>query len=186
MEDTEIIDLFFARSEEAVSQCQRKYGAYLRTVSGNILGNREDTEEILNDSFLAAWNTIPPRKPPVLKFYLSGIVRNLSFKRAEYRGAEKRSCNAQVLLSELEECIPDGRKGPEEEMEAKELAKYINVFLETLPRENRVLFLERYYLGLTAPRLAKKHGGSARQIKYRLTKLREEFRNQLAREGVDV
>ena len=71
MEDTEIIDLFFARSEEAVSQCQRKYGAYLRTVSGNILGNREDTEEILNDSFLAAWNTIPPRKPPVLKFYLT-------------------------------------------------------------------------------------------------------------------
>lgn len=71
-------------------------------------------------------------------------------------------------------------------MEAKELAKYINVFLETLPGEDRVLFLERYYLGLTAPRLAKKHGGSARQIKYRLTKLREEFRNQLAREGVDV
>lgn len=186
MEDTEIIDLFFARSEEAVSQCQRKYGAYLRTISGNILGNREDTEEILNDSFLAAWNTIPPRKPPVLKFYLSGIVRNLSFKRAEYHCAGKRACNARVLLSELEECIPDERKGPEEALEAKELAKYINVFLETLSREDRVVFLERYYLGLTAPQPAKKHGESARQMKYRLTKLRETLKQQLKQEGVDL
>lgn len=186
MEDTQIVDLFFTRSEEAVSQTQRKYGSYLRTVAGNILPSPEDTEEVLNDVYLAAWNTIPPRRPPVLKFYLSGIVRNLSFKRAEYLGAGKRKCNAQVLLSELEECIPDDRKGLEETLEARETAKYINAFLAGLSIEDRRLFLDRYYMGLTAPRLAEKYRLSTRQVKYRLSKLRAELKARLYEGGMDL
>lgn len=186
MEDTQIIDLFFDRSEQAIAQSQKKYGSYLKQISGNILGSPEDTEEILNDALLAAWNTIPPRKPEVLKYYLSGIVRNLSFKRAEYRNAGKRKSSAQVLLSELEECIPDDRIGPEETLEARETAKYLNAYLGTLAPENRKLFLGRYYLGQTAPTLAKRHGMTTRQVKYRLTKLREGLKTALQKEGVEL
>lgn len=184
MEDTQIIDLFFDRSEQAIAQSQKKYGSYLKQISGNILGSPEDTEEILNDALLAAWNTIPPRKPEVLKYYLSGIVRNLSFKRAEYRNAGKRKSSAQVLLSELEECIPDDRLGLEETLEARETAKYLNAYLGTLAPEDRKLFLGRYYQGQTAPSLAKRHGMTPRQVKYKLTKLREGLKAALQKEGV--
>ena len=90
MEDTQIVALFFARSEEAISETSKKYGRYLKTIAGNVLPSSEDVEEILNDVYLAAWNSIPPNRPPVLKYYLSRIVRNLSFKRIEYltAGAE--------------------------------------------------------------------------------------------------
>ena len=110
MEDTQIVALFFARSEEAISETSKKYGRYLKTIAGNVLPSSEDVEEILNDVYLAAWNSIPPNRPPVLKYYLSRIVRNLSFKRIEYLTAEKRGGNADILLQELEDCIPDTRR----------------------------------------------------------------------------
>ena len=119
MEDTQIVELFFSRSEEAISETSRKYGSYLRTIAHNVLPDSQDVEEVVNDVYLAAWNSIPPKCPPVLKYYLSRVARNLSFKRVEYLTAEKRCGNADVLLSELEECIPDTGRDMDETLEAK-------------------------------------------------------------------
>ena len=186
MEDTQILALFESRSEEAVSQTAAKYGNYLRRIAGNILPGREDTEEILNDVYLAAWNTIPPKRPKVLKYYLSRIARNLSFKRLEYLGAEKRGGNADLLLSELEECIPDPRRNPEEAVQAKQLGESVNRFLATLSAKDRGLFLCRYYYAMPAPQLAERFGISPRQVKYRLEKLRKALKKQLEKEGAWV
>ena len=172
MEDTEIVNLFFARSEGAIAETQRKYDGYLRTIASRLLPKDEDAEEILNDVYLAAWNTIPPKRPEMLKYYLSRIARNLCFKRVEYLTAQKRSGNAEVLLSELEECIPDGSKGMEQQLQDKELTQLLNRFLGSLSGEDRKLFLSRYYYAMTAPQLARKYGISPRQVKYRLEKLR--------------
>lgn len=186
MEDTQIVALYEARSEEAISQTSKKYGNYLRRIAGNILPSCEDTEEVLNDVYLAAWNTIPPKRPPVLKYYLSRIVRNLCFKRLEYLTAEKRGGNADILLSELEECIPDPCRNMEQVMEAKELGQHLNRFLGTLTGDDRKLFLSRYYYAMTAPQLAQTYGCSVRQVKYRLEKLRKELKNALEKEGMFV
>ena len=184
MEDTQIVALFFARSEEAISETSRKYGRYLKTIAGNVLPSSEDVEEILNDVYLAAWNSIPPNRPPVLKYYLSRIVRNLSFKRIEYLTAEKRGGNADILLQELEDCIPDTRRNMQEVLEAKELGQLVNRFLGTLHPDDRRLFLARYYYAMTVPQLAEKYGGSARQVKYRLEKMRKELKHTLQKEGI--
>ena len=184
MEDTQIVALFFSRSEEAISETSRKYGGYLKTIACNILPNSQDAEEILNDVYLAAWNSIPPKSPPVLKCYLSRIVRNLCFKKIEYLTAAKRGGNADMLLSELEECIPDTRKNMEELLEAKELGRRLNRFLGTLEPGDRMLFLSRYYYAMTAPELAEKYGCSVRQVKYRLGKMRKELKHTLQKEGM--
>lgn len=184
MEDIEIIGLYFARSEQAIEETAGKYGNYLGVIAGNILNRPEDIEEVVSDVYLAAWNTIPPNRPNVLKHYLSRIVRNLAFKRASYLSAEKRSANMETLLSELDECIPDERRGPEDAVEAKELGRYINQFLSALPQEDCSLFVSRFYYAMPVNLLAEKYACSARQMKYRLEKLRKRFRSYLRQEGV--
>ena len=186
MEDTQIVELFFSRSEEAISETSKKYGRYLKTIAGNVLPSSEDVEEILNDVYLAAWNSIPPNRPPVLKYYLSRIVRNLSFKRIEYLTAEKRGGNADILLQELEDCIPDTGRDMDETLEAKELGKQLNRFLGTLNPDDRRLFLSRYYYAMTAPQLAQKYECSARQVKYRLEKMRRQLKYSLEKEGICI
>ena len=184
MEDAQIIDLFLARSETAISQTAIRYGRYLKTIARNILPSEEDAEEVLNDVYLAAWESIPPERPRIFKYYLSRITRNLCFKRIEYLTAEKRGGNADILLSELEECIPDTCKDVEQIMEAKELAQLLNSFLGTLNPSDRRLFLCRYYYAMTAPQLAEKHGCSIRQVKYRLGKMRKELKHTLQKGGM--
>lgn len=177
LEDTEIVDLFFARSENAISETANKYGAYLKTIAGNILSSPEDGEEVLNDVYLAAWNSIPPKRSVILKYYLS---------RMEYLSAEKRNCTGQLVLSELEECIPDDRQGVEQALDDKITVQRLNTFLGGLPREDRRLFLLRYYYALPLPQLAEEFGCSLRQVKYRLEKLRCALKNDLQKEGIYV
>lgn len=184
MEDTQIVALFFSRSEEAISETSKKYGSYLKTIACNILPSSEDAEEIMNDVYLAAWDSIPPKRPAILKYYLSRIARNLCFKRIEYLTAEKRGGNADLLLSELEECIPDTREDVEQLLEAKELGRQLNRFLGALDSDDRKLFLSRYYYAMTAPQLAEKYGCSVRQVKYRLGKLRKELKHTLQEGGM--
>lgn len=184
MEDTQIVSLYFSRSEGAISETSRKYGSYLKTIAGNLLPSAEDAEEIVNDVYLAAWDTIPPKRPAVLKYYLSRIVRNLCFKRLDYLTAEKRQGNGAVLLSELEECIPDEAGGVEQTMEAKELGKLLNRFLGTLDVSDRRIFLSRYYEAMTASQIAEKYGYTTRQVKYRLEKLRMELKRTMEKEGI--
>lgn len=185
MEDTKIIDLYFARSETAIDETARKYGSYLSAIAGSILHRREDREEVVNDVYLAAWNSIPPNRPHVLKHYLARIARNLSFDRFDYLSADKRSACAEVMLSELEECIPDHRRDPAEEAEAKELDRAIDRFLSSLSREDCGLFVSRYFYVQTIDALAKKYHSTPRKIKYRLEKLRWELKLQLKKEGIE-
>lgn len=184
MEDTQIVSLFFSRSEGAISETSKKYGGYLKTIACNLLSDPEDAEEVVNDVYLAAWDTIPPKRPAILKFYLSRIVRNLCFKRLEYLSAQKRQCGGAVLLSELEECIPDRCKDVEQTLEGKELGQSLNGFLASLNADDRKLFLSRYYEAMTAPQIAEKYGVSTRQVKYRLEKLRKELKRTLEKEGI--
>ena len=186
MDDTQIIDLYFQRKESAIQETAAKYGAYLNQVSYQILRSREDTEEIVEDTYFAAWNAIPPTRPLVLKHFLSRIPRNLSFTRLDYLTAKRRSSHMSNLLSELEECIPDQRQNPEEQFQARETAKILNGFLETLTREECGIFLCRYYYNLTIPEIAERYGLKARTVKYRLRLMRQSLKKRLEKEGISV
>lgn len=182
MKDTEIIELFFERKENAIAETANKYGAYLTTIALNILKNRDDADEIVNDTYKSAWDSIPPENPNVLRHYLSRITRNLSFKRLEYNSAKKRSNNELVTLDELEECIPD-RLTVEDEVDAKMLGTVINNFLSTLSKDDVTVFVLRYFYVLSIKEIAKQCNLSERIVKYRLSRLRERLRNTLKKEG---
>lgn len=186
MEDTQIIELYFNRCESAIMQTAQKYGSYLNQVAFNILRCPEDTEEIVEDTYLAAWNAIPPAVPVVLKHFLSRITRNLAFSRLDYLTAKRRSAHLDVLLSELEDCLPDSRGSAEDILEAKELGTCLNRFLETLDRTDCRIFLNRYYYGRTIPEIAERYDIPQRRVKYRLSCLRKELRTHLSREGIMV
>lgn len=183
MEDLQIIELFFQRSEEAVSQTDRKYGRFLRSVAERILSIPEDSEEVVNDTYLAAWNKIPPEVPKALKYYLSRITRNLALSRFDYGNAQKRSAFAEVAISELEECIPDPAAQPEMRAEQRELTKTMNRFLSGLSGIDCALFVGRYYYNRTAAELGRKYNMREYQVKYRLKKLRAELKRFLEKEG---
>ena len=183
MEDLQIIELFFQRSEEAVSQTDRKYGRFLRSVAGRILSIPEDSEEVVNDTYLVAWNKIPPEVPKALKYYLSRITRNLALSRFDYGNAQKRSAFAEVAISELEECIPDPAAQPEMRAEQRELTKTLNRFLSGLSRLDCALFVGRYFYNRTATELGRKYDMREYQVKYRLKKLRAELKRFLEKEG---
>ena len=183
MEDTKIIDLYFERSESAIKETANKYGAYLNRVVFNILRCREDTEEIVNDTYVNAWNSIPPAKPRVLKHYLSRIARNLSFSRLDYITAEKRNPGIIEQLSELDECIPD-RCSVEKEWEAAQLGAVLNRFLASLSREDCAIFLSRYYYSMSIREIAERNSMKERRVKYTLACLRSQLKEHLEREDI--
>lgn len=140
MEDLKIIALFYQRSEQAIIELSNKYGAICRKVANNILNNRQDTEERLNDAYLGAWNTIPPQNPNPLLTYICRIVRNLAIKRYHANTAAKRNSTYDIALDELENCFPSADT-VETEWEAKEITESINRFLACLEQDNRVMFV---------------------------------------------
>ena len=183
MEDERIIALYFDRDESAISETKTKYGAYLTSVAYNILRSNEDTEEVVYDTYFGAWNAMPPEKPNLLRVFLARITRNLSFKRVEYASAKKRE-HVDAVLDELEDCItPDVT---ELEVEARELARVLNGFLESLGDFDCAVFLSRYYYCLTIAEIGKKYGISERRVKYLLTKMREKLKAKLGEEGFAV
>lgn len=186
MDDTQIIDLYFSRSETAIAETAVKYGPYLNQIAYNILRSREDTEEIVEDTYFAAWNTIPPTRPDVLKHFLSRITRNLSFSRLDYMTAKRRNGNMAVLLSELEECIPDHRGNLEAVWEAKQIGASLNRFLDTMDRTDCRIFLCRYYYSMTIAQIAEKYVMPQRKVKYRLSILRKQLRKHLDKEGIVI
>lgn len=186
MHDTQIIDLFFCRDESAISETEKKYGSYLNQVAYNILRCREDTEEVVEDTYFAAWNAIPPARPEVLKHFLSRITRNLSHDKLDYLTAKRRSSHMTLLLSELEECIPDPKRTPEASWEAREIGIALNRFLEHLTCIDCKIFVCRYYYSMTISEVAEKYGLSPRRVKYRLSCLRKELRSYLEKEGIAV
>ena len=186
MNDTQIIQLYLDRSETAIQQTSIKYGFYLNQIAFNILRCPEDTEEIVNDTYLAAWNAIPPAVPSVLKHFLSRITRNLAFTRLDYVTAKRRDMHMVILLSELDDCLPDRRGSAEDIWETKEIGMVLNRFLQTLERTDCRLFLSRYYYSMTIEEIAKRHGMPERTVKYRLSRLRKQLRIYLTKEGVVI
>lgn len=184
MEDNKILALYFDRREAALAETAKKYGAYLNQVVCRILGNREDAEEVLSDTYLAAWNRIPPETPRVLRHYLSRIARNLAFDRLDYNTAQRRNPNMTQALEELDGCLPDGRQDLEKVLEAGALKDSINAFLATVNKRDCALFLGRYYYGMTVNELAEKLGLTPGKIKYRLSTLRLALKEHLEKEGM--
>jgi len=186
MEDAQIIGLYLSRSEDAIAATAKKYGPYLNQIAYNILRSREDTEEILEDTYFAAWNAIPPEIPRVLKHYLSRIVRNLSFSRLDYLTAKCRDSHMILLLSELDTCLPDEKSDPDSILEAKHLGRVLNRFLSRQERLDCAVFLSRYYHCRNIQQIADAYGLTQRQVKYRLSVLRQKLRKELEKEGIEV
>lgn len=184
MEDAQIIALFEQRNQEAVSETCRKYGGYCRTIAGNLLP-REDAEECVNDAWLRAWESIPPAKPLCLRAYLGKLTRSLCISRWRRLQAQKRGGGMSLLLSELEDCLPDPR-GVEETVETRTLSRLMSDWLRALPREDRVLFLRRYWYGTAVKELAAELGCTENQMAQRMRKLRVALRLRLEQEGISI
>ena len=178
MEDEKIIELFFERSEQGIRELDIKYGKICHKLSYNIVNSRQDAEECVNDAYLGAWNAIPPVHPNPLLSYIVKIVRNISLKIYWKKQAAKRSGHYTMALEEIEGCIADP-KTVEEEIEAKELARIIEAFLDTLTLENRVIFMRRYWFADSYKDIAEFVGLSEKTISVRLTRIREKIKQSL-------
>lgn len=182
MKDAEIIALYLEKSESAIRETDNKYNAFLNRLVYNILRDALDTEEIIDDTYMGAWNAIPPTIPNSLKHFLSRIARNLSFDRLDYRLAGKRN----ALFVELDECIPDRQQNVEKIWEAKEIGNLLNCYLGTLDWKDCAVFLGRYFYSYSISELAAQYSLTQRQVKYILSKARNGLRVYLEKEGVTV
>lgn len=185
MSDDKIIELFFERSEQAIQELNGKYGKICRRLSYNIVNDSRDAEECVNDAYLGAWNAIPPARPDPLLAYICKIVRNISLKRYRSKEADKRSSQYTVALEEIEACIADPNTA-ETELEARELARMIEGFLDTLPPENRVIFMRRYWFSDSYRDIAEQVGLSEKNISVRLARIRGKMRRYLMEREVLV
>ncbi len=182
MEDEKIVELFYARSEQAITELSEKYGTLCRKIAGNILGNSRDAEECVNDAYLGAWKAIPPENPKPLSVYLFKIVRNLSVARYHANTAKKRNSFYDVALEELEGCI-SSPVTVEEEISARELSRLLNLFLEREGRENRIMFVRRYWYSDSVLEIAGRFGISENNASVRLSRIRNRLRKFLQKEG---
>ena len=186
MEDSQIVALYFQRSERAIDETAKKYGKYCYHIAYNILRNREDTEETVSDTYLGAWATIPPHKPVVLSTFLGKIARRTAIKRYQHSRTQKRGGGEVALaLEELSEFLSDGQN-PESTIENAELTKLLNDFLRALPKEERSVFVCRYWYFDSIEDIASRFRYSESKVKMMLKRSRDRLREHLLKEGVVV
>ena len=185
MEDTQIIDLYWQRDERAIGETDTKYGSFCHKLAMNILHSFQDSEECVSDAYGRCWDTMPPQRPGSLRAYLGTVIRNLSISRYRAYHAQKRFGGAEVLLSELADCVP-APENVQRTVEAGELSELIGSWLDTLDREDRALFVRRYWNGEAVKELAGELGLRPNALTKRLLRLRESLRRSLEREGVSV
>ena len=186
MEDEAIIKLYFARDERAVQETDQKYGRYCFTLADAILHNHQDSEETVSDTYLKAWNAIPPKKPEVLKLFLAKITRNLAFTRWRGYSAQKRGGGEMnLVLEELGECVAAPGQ-VEDHLNGKELALTIRAFLDTLPEREQNLFLRRYFFVEESNVIARRYGMKRATVLRTLSRTREKLRAYLIKEGYGV
>lgn len=183
MEDQRIIDLYWQRSEQAIRETDIKYGGYCYAIAYNILSNREDSEESVSDTYMAAWRSMPPRKPNILPAFLGKITRHMSIDRWRKKNADKRGGGETVLaLEELENCV-SGEESVENTLQRKELIVTVNRFLDSLPQTERNVFLSRYWYVDSIGDIAEKFGFTEAKVNSMLYRTRAKLRKALAKEG---
>ena len=182
MEDSEILDLYFARSEQAIAETDRKFGGYCYAIAYNILTSREDSEECVSDTYLAAWNAIPPRRPGLLAAFLGKLTRHISIDRWRRGHAQKRGGGEMVLaLEELQDCA--GSQDAETALAEKELTRLLNAFLATLPEVERNVFLCRYWYLDSIQTISERAGFTQSKVTSMLHRTRGKLRKKLSEEG---
>lgn len=184
MEDAGIIELLFKRSEQAIAELAGKYGAGCRRIAGNILSDARDAEECVNDTYLGVWNAVPPRRPDPLRAFVYRVARNLAVKRYHRNSAQKRG-GYDLVLDELEECLA-GSGMPEEQLEARELTRLLDDFLDGLSTDERVLFVRRYWYADSVQELAGRFNTTPNNLYVRLHRIREKLKKTLIREGIEL
>lgn len=183
MQDEKIIELYFERDERAIEETAAKYENYLFKIAMNVLSDREDSRECVNDSYFAAWESIPPARPKGLSGYLGKITRRISIDRYRYKTRDKRrESEYTVSLDELSECI-EARENAEAAAEVKELSGAISKFLQRQPKEKRILFIMRYYFFDSLSEAAENCGISENKAKKILFNMRNSLREYLEKEG---
>lgn len=186
MEDMQIVDLYVARSEQAIAETARKYGTYLFSIAKNILFDRADAEEAVNDTYLGAWRSIPPHRPNRLSTYLGKITRRCSLEKWKREHAQKRGGGEVPLaLEELSDCLP-GRDSPQQQIEMKELTRLINTFLKSLPETEQRIFICRYWYLCPVKTIAGDFGFTESKVKSMLSRTRSKLKQSLQKEGIEV
>lgn len=184
MKDDQIIQLYFSRSEDAIKYTDLKYGAYCKTIAFNILNSRPDSDECVNDTYLQTWNSIPPTHPYNLKAYLGKITRNISLNRMKARMTQKRCISEYSLVyNELDNILED-HHSTNELLDELLLKDIINKYLDTLPKEKRIIFVARYWYFESIKDIAKKLDMSESKVKMSLSRIRDDMKIFLKKEGV--
>ncbi len=184
MDDIQIVELFFARSEKAIGETEKKYGRYCRYIAKNILGNDEDAEEIANDTYLKVWNTIPPNRPESLKAYVGMISNRLALNRYKKYSAEKRGRgDVPLVLDELAECVSDSESDINAEIDLRDA---LNRFLRSLPRKTRNIFVRRYWYAASVEEICEEFGMKKSSVTVLMMRTRNELKEFLKKEGFEV
>jgi len=184
VEDSKIIELLFAREEEGIRHMDDTYGRRLFALAERIVKNDQDAEESVSDTYMKAWDTIPPQKPKHLFAYLAKICRNFALKKMDWKAAAKRNAEVVSLTREMETCIPDGSR--DRELESRELGRILDAFLRTLSDENQMVFLRRYWYVDTIAEIAARYGISEGAVQMRLIRTRSKLAEYLEKEGIEV
>ena len=185
IDDEKIITLFFERDQQGIRELDIKYGKICHNLSYNIVNSTQDAEECVSDAYLGAWNAIPPTRPNPLLSYIVKIVRNISLKIYWRKEAAKRNSIYTIAMQEIEACIADS-KNVEDEVEARELARIIESFLDTLTVKERVIFMRRYAYIDTYADIAKRVGISEKNVSVRLTLIRQKLKQYLIEREVFI
>lgn len=182
MDDSGIMDLLFQRAEGVIDALKDRFGAQIYRTAMNILSSPQDAEECVQDTFLAVWNAIPPQRPDPLAGFVCRIGRNIALNRLRANRAQKRDSRYDLSLDELTGCIPG--PGLEDTVNSRELGRAIDRFLDTLSRENRVIFLRRYWFGDSVKDISRFSGLSENLVSVRLNRIREKLKHYLIKEGL--
>ncbi|MBQ3559246.1 MAG: sigma-70 family RNA polymerase sigma factor [Agathobacter sp.] len=186
MEDEKIVQLYWDRNESAITETSNKYGSYCTSIARNILGDFEDAQECVNDTYLNAWNSMPPHRPNLLRTFLGKITRNLSFNKYKHSHADKRGGGeTPAVLDELSECV-SGKENVEQEIEYQELVKIIDEFLDSLSLEKRKMFVCRYWYNDSISEIAKQFRMKENAVSMTLRRIRSKLRQYLVARGYDV
>ena len=184
MTDSQIIALFWERNEDAIQETNTAYGRKLYAVSDKILRSAQDAEESVSDTYMRAWDTIPPQRPNYFFAYLAKICRNCSLSRLQWNSAAKRSAEIVSLTQEMENCIPD--RSHERKLEGEEIGRVLNAFLGSIPLESRLIFMRRYWYTDSIAEIAARYNISQAKVKTQLHRTRNKLQLYLAKEGIYV